>query len=148
MSDWIIDAVEGLMGSPWIYVALLGLAALDGFLPIVPSETLAITAGVYAAAGDTNLVGVIAAAAVGAVAGDHISYFLGHLARGRAGRHKAFDWARARLAERGGSILIVCRYIPGARTATTLTAGAVRYPLRSFSTFDGLAALSWGLYSA
>jgi len=52
------------------------------------------------------------------------------------------------LADRGGTILIVCRYIPGARTAITLTAGATRYSLRSFSIFDGAAALSWGAYSA
>ena len=44
-------------------------------------------------------------------------------------------------------ILVVCRYIPGARTAITLTAGAVRYELRKFSFFDAIAALSWGTYS-
>jgi len=148
MTDWLIDGVEGLMGSPWVYVALLALAALDGFFPIVPSETLAITAGVYAAAGDTNLVGVIVAAAAGAVAGDHIAYALGRLARDRTRERKAFEWARQRLAERGGSIIIVCRYIPGARTATTLTAGAVGHPLRSFTPYDVIAGVSWGAYTA
>ena len=29
-----------------------------------------------------------------------------------------------------------------------IAAGAVRYPLRKFSFFDGIAALSWGIYSA
>ena len=51
------------------------------------------------------------------------------------------------LADRGGTILIVCRYIPGARTAVTLSAGAVAYNLRKFSFFDGIAALTWATYS-
>src|SRR4051794_30001361 len=113
MSDAIIDLVDGAMASPWIYAALLALAAIDGFLPIVPSETLIVTAGVYAASGETNLVAVVAAAAVGAFAGDHASYALGRAAGGRlvpgpeAGtrRAAAFSWARRQLAERGGSIL-------------------------------------------
>jgi membrane protein DedA with SNARE-associated domain len=156
MSDAILNLLDGAMTSPWIYVALLVLAAIDGFMPLVPSETLAISAGVYAAAGDTTLVAVIAAAAVGAVAGDHLSYLGGRrygrrLVDGAApGSRRAagFGWARTQLAERGGSILIVCRYIPGARTATTLTAGAVGHPLRSFSVFDAIAGVSWGAYTA
>jgi membrane protein DedA with SNARE-associated domain len=156
MSDAILNLLDGAMTSPWLYAALFALAAIDGFLPLVPSETLAISAGVYAAAGDTTLVAVIVAAGLGALTGDHISYFLGRrygrrLVTGAApGTRRAagFGWARAQLASRGGSILIVCRYIPGARTATTLTAGAVGHPLRSFSTFDAIAALSWGAYAA
>jgi membrane protein DedA with SNARE-associated domain len=156
MGHAITAFVEGVMGSPWVYVALLALAAGDGMLPILPSETLVVTAGVYSATGETTLALVIAAAAAGAFAGDHASYAIGRTAGARllrrtgpdSSRGKALGWARAQLETRGGSILIVCRYIPGARTATTLTAGAVGHPLRSFSTFDGIAALSWGAYCA
>jgi len=63
-------------------------------------------------------------------------------------RAKGLTRAGKLLGERGGSILIICRYIPGARTAVTLTAGAVRYPLRSFTFFDSIAAFSWATYSA
>ena len=156
MSDAITDYVEGAMGSPWIYAALLALAMVDAFLPAVPSESLVVSAGVFAASGEPELVGIIAAAAAGAFAGDHISYLLGRTAGGRLlgraapGRRKAAALERGGrlLDDRGGTILIVCRYIPGARTAITLTAGAVAYPLRRFSMFDGVAALSWGTYSA
>lgn len=44
-------------------------------------------------------------------------------------------------------MLVVARYVPGGRTATTLTMGALRYPLRSFSTWDGVAATTWAGYS-
>jgi len=156
VADEIMELAEGAMDSPWIFAALFAFAALDAFFPIVPSESLVITAGVFAANGEPNLVGIILAAAAGAFVGDHISYFIGRTAgerlmdRAKEGSRKqrAFRQAHKLIEERGGVILVVCRYIPGARTAITLTAGAVRYELRKFSFFDGIAALSWGIYSA
>ena len=144
------------MDSPWIYVAILAFALIDAFFPIVPSETLVISAGVFAASnGEPLVLGVIAAAAVGAFLGDHVSYFIGRTVgrrwKERAGpdsrRAKSFALGERLLEERGGPILIVCRYIPGARTAVTLSAGAVAYELRRFSFFDAIAALTWGTYS-
>jgi membrane-associated protein len=151
-----MDLVEGAMDSPWVYVALFAFAAIDAFFPIVPSESLVITAGVFAASGEPWLPGVIIAAGLGAFVGDHVSYFIGRFAgekamqRAEPGSRKAAMWERGHklLTERGGTFLIVCRYIPGARTAITLTAGAVSYRLRSFSFFDGIAASSWATYSA
>ncbi|GAA1694458.1 VTT domain-containing protein [Nonomuraea maheshkhaliensis] len=147
MSHAILDLVEQVMSSPWLYVALFALALLDGFFPIVPAETSVITAGVFAATGETNLALVIVVAALGAFAGDHISYLIGNRSAGRLRDKKAFIWARGALAERGGLVLVVARYIPGGRTATTLTMGAVRHPLRSFTFFDAIAAGSWAVYS-
>jgi membrane-associated protein len=154
MSEAITQLVEGAMASWWVFPALFAFAAIDGFFPAVPAESLVVTAGVFSAGdGEPALVLIILAATLGAFAGDHVSYFLGraagrrvHQDRGR--KASAFRWAGKMLDERGGMIIVVCRYIPGARTAVTLTAGAVRYPLRTFSAFDAIAALSWGTYSA
>ncbi|TDW86447.1 MULTISPECIES: DedA family protein [Kribbella] len=154
MSDAILQFAHELMSSWWIYLALWGFAALDGFFPAIPSETLVVTAGVFAAAGEPNLYAVIVVAAVGAFMGDHISYALGRGAGGRmldrmtpgTRRYAAVLWARQALAERGGLVLVVARYVPGGRTAVTLTMGSVRYPLRQFSGFAALAAVSWGIY--
>ncbi|MFG1698862.1 DedA family protein [Nonomuraea sp. NPDC049309] len=147
MSHAILDFLGQVMSSPWLYAALFALAVLDGFFPVVPAETGVITAAVFAASGQTNLALVILVAALGAFAGDHISYLIGNKSAGRLREKKAMVWARNALAERGGLVLVVARYIPGGRTATTLTMGAVRHPLRSFSFFDAIAAGSWGLYS-
>jgi len=156
VSAAILDFVHGLMGSPWVYLALFSFAAIDGFFPVVPSESLVITAGVFAANGEPLLPLVIVAAAAGAFAGDHIAYLAGRTGGDRlvtrlkpgSKRRLAFDRAGRVLDDRGGLIIVVCRYIPGARTAITMTAGAVRHPLRSFSFFDGIAAGSWAAYSA
>jgi len=155
MTDAILHFAEELMSSWWIYLALWGFATLDGFFPAIPSETLVVTAGVFAAAtGEPNLYAVIVVSAIGAFVGDHVSYALGRGAGGRlldrmkpgTKRHAAVVWARRALAERGGLVLVVARYVSGGRTAVTLTMGSVRYPLRSFTPFAALAAVSWGLY--
>lgn len=154
MGDAILAFTHDLMGSGWIYLLILAIAALDGFFPAVPSETLVITAGVFAALGDPNLYGAIAAAAAGAFLGDHVSWAIGRTAGGRltrrlrpgTKRHATFAWAQRALADRGGLVLVVARYIPGGRTAVTLTMGAVGYPLRRFSGYAALAAVSWATY--
>lgn len=155
MSDAIIEAARDIMGSPWVYAILFAIAAIDAFFPAVPSESLVITAGVFAASGEPTLIFVILAGAAGAFVGDHISYAIGRTAGARL-RHRiaggkragpAFAWAEGMLRRRGGLIIVVARYIPGGRTAVTLTAGTVEYPLRKFTTFDAIAALSWATYS-
>jgi membrane-associated protein len=171
VGEALIDLVDQAMSSPWVYLALFALAAVDGFLPLVPSETAVITAGVFAATGEPNVFLVIAVAALGAFAGDHVSYFFGRFVRdrwrrrreaggpkealSRAGpagggtrrrRRAALEWAARTLDRRGGLILVVARYIPGGRTAITLTTGAVGYPLRRFSSFDAIGAVTWGIY--
>src|SRR4051812_40105979 len=116
----MIELLEAAITSPWAYLALFAIAALDGFFPVVPSETMVITAGVFAASGEPNLALVIAAAALGAFCGDHISYQIGRSAgtgftkRLRPGsrRRAAYDWAAKTLATRGGLLLVIARYIP------------------------------------
>jgi membrane protein DedA with SNARE-associated domain len=156
MAEVILHLIEDVMSSPWIYLALFAVAAVDGFLPVVPSEASVLTAGVFAASGETSLPLVILAAVLGAFAGDQVSYAFGHLAgprlerrAGTAGRRRvALDRARAALAARGGVIIIVSRYFPGARTAVTLAAGVVGYRWRRFAAFGAVAAMTWGSYSA
>lgn len=156
MTDTIIEMVTELMSSPWVYLALFAIACIDAFFPVVPSETLVITAGVFAASsGEPNIFFVILVSAAGAFVGDHISYTIGRLGGSRLRERSkpgskiasAFDWAEKTLRVRGGLILVIARYIPGGRTAATLTAGTTKYPLQKFTFFDSIAALSWGTYS-
>ncbi|SFD47254.1 DedA family protein [Streptomyces aidingensis] len=157
MDDAIIRAVEELVSTPWVYLALYGLAALDAFFPVVPSESLVITLAVFAAAeGRPHPVLIVCAAAVGAFTGDHISYAIGRRAGARvfrrirpgSRRQRVYDRVGLMLRRRGGLVIVVARYIPGGRTAATLTTGAVGYPRRSFTRYDAVAAVTWAVYSA
>ncbi|MFG2010944.1 DedA family protein [Micromonospora sp. NPDC048868] len=150
----VLDLLRQLVASPWVYLLIFGLTAVDAFFPAVPGETAVITAAVLATGGNPDLGWVIVAAALGACLGDHVSYAIGRgggasrLARFPADsrRRASSEWARRAVHQRGGLILTTSRYVPGGRTAVTLTMGAVRYPLRSFLLFDAIAAVSWALY--
>jgi membrane protein DedA with SNARE-associated domain len=142
--------------SGWAYAVVFVFAFLDALLPVVPSETAVITAGVVAATGQLSLLLVIAAAACGAFAGDNAAYFIGHrfgphararYFRGEKGR-KTIRWTERQLAERGGELILVARFIPGGRIAVTLSAGAVRYLWRRFAVFDAFAGVFWAFYAA
>jgi membrane protein DedA with SNARE-associated domain len=144
-----------LLSSPWAYGIVLGIAALDAVFPAVPSESLAITAGVLAGIGKLHVAPAIAAAAVGAFIGDSTSYVLGRTlgrrARARLFRgersKRALGWAERTLDERGGYLIVVARFIPGGRTATTFTAGLVHFPAPRFLGFAAIAAISWATYA-
>ena len=142
--------------SGWAYAIVFVLAFLDALVPVVPSESSVITAGVVASSGDLSLALVIPAAAAGAFLGDNTAYLIGRrfgsrvTARFFGGERsrKRIEWAERQLAERGGELIAVARFIPGGRTVVTLSAGMLRYAWRRFVLFDAAAALLWALYAA
>jgi membrane-associated protein len=149
--------IDLLTGSLWTYPLLFGICAGDAVLPLLPSETAMIVCGIQAARGQLSLGWVIAVGAAGAFAGDNTSYALGRFVgqpvierffSGERARRR-LDWARRFLEERGSYVLIVARFVPGGRTATTFTSGVVRlsWPMR-FAPFILVAAVLWASYAA
>lgn len=151
IETWIL----ALAASPWIYVALLCLATIDGFFPPVPSESVVITLAVAASTtGSPHMVGVFVVAAVGAWAGDQIAYAIGRaigtdrvpFLRGPRGQ-RAVAWARQALSARGASFILAARYVPIGRVAVNFSAGALGYRRRSFMAISAVAGLTWAAYS-
>ena len=142
--------------SGWAYAIVFLLALLDAIVPVVPSETSVITGGVVAAAGDLSLWLLIPAAAAGAFAGDNCAYLIGRQFGSRATERffsgekarKRLAWAEQQLSERGGELITVARFIPGGRTAVTLSAGSLGFRWRRFVLFDSIAAITWALYAS
>jgi membrane-associated protein len=153
MFDWLTQAVTG--GA--LSYLIVGLAAGgDVLLPLIPSETLVITAGVLAAQGRLSIWVLVPCAAVGAFVGDNICYWLGRgvgdpIARrlfgGEKGRGR-LDWAENAIRGHGPLLVMVGRFIPGGRTASTFAAGTLdlRYP--RFVIADAVAACAWALYAS
>lgn len=155
--DRLAHLLESTATSPWVYLVIVIATLLDAFLPVVPSEAVVIGAGMFAASlGRPNLIGVIVAATVGAFVGDHVAFAIGRTASGRSRlwidrgprRRATLAWARRAVAGHGGLLLVAARFVPGGRTATTITMGAVDFPLRSFATFDLAAATAWATYAS
>jgi membrane protein DedA with SNARE-associated domain len=156
MTEVFQSIVDAVSGSDWSYLIVFTVAMLDAFFPIVPSEATAIAAGVVASTGGLSVELCILAAALGAIAGDNISFALGHFLGVPVERRffsgekaqKRLQWARGLLERRGGYLIVVARFIPGGRTVTTFTAGFIEtFPWRRFLVFDALAGLIWGSYT-
>ena len=152
MLDSLVDLISDAW---WTYPFLFLFALLDSVIPLVPSETAVITAGVGAATGDLLLPLIIVVAAVGAVCGDNIAYEIGKRARPWLDRHfsgpKAAErlaWARRQLHTRGVGLVVIARFIPGGRTAVTLTAGTMEMPRGRFVAATVAAGLIWATYAA
>lgn len=150
IADWV-------SGAWWSYPLIFAIAVIDAFFPVVPSETVVVIGGSLASSGDLNLLLVILAGAAGAVLGDNISYGIGTWVGERTVKrwfrsekaHKRLEWAERTLAERGGYIIIIARFIPGGRTAVTFSAGYVHsLRWRQFIVYDVVAGLIWGTYAA
>jgi membrane-associated protein len=147
---------EALSSSSWTYALVLSFAAFDALLPFFPSETAAIAAGVLAAAGDLNILLVVAAAAGGAFLGDTSSYVVGRTAGatavnrlfGRGGGLERLAWAGRVLETRGTYLIVVGRFVPGGRTAVTLTSGLTRLRVRRFVPAAAVAAALWASFAS
>ena len=149
--------VDLLTGSLWTYPILFGICVGDALIPLFPSETAVIVCGIQAARGQLSLEAVIACGAAGAFIGDNLCYAVGRwlgtpavkrFFRGEVAQRR-LDWARNFLKERGSYVLIVARFIPGGRTATTFTAGLVQLRwLTRFAPYIFVAAILWSCYGA
>jgi len=138
------------------YLLALLLPAFDAIFPVLPSETAVIALGVATAGStDPRIALLVACAAAGAFLGDNLCYLLGrHF--GPAMQRRFFStpkgrrtqaWAERSLDRFGTQLIVVCRFIPGGRTAVTLTCGLTGYPRRRFVPATAAAAILWALYA-
>jgi membrane protein DedA with SNARE-associated domain len=154
--DDIVGRLEDALGSPWGLLVIFAVCVVDGFFPVVPSETLVISGGVFAAHEELPLTGVMAVALVGAITGDHISYFIGRTVGKRfvdrmCRRRRVAalrDRAQSALDKHGGPALIVLRFVPGGRTISTALSGVVRFPLRRFSPYVAAGGVLWAIQAS
>jgi membrane-associated protein len=144
------------VSSPVSYLVAFVVPALDAVLPVLPSETVVIALGVATAGrADPRIAVLVALAAFGAFAGDNLCYFLGRrfapfaerrLFSGKRGA-RTRAWADQALRRFGARLIVVCRFIPGGRTAVTFTCGVVGYPWRRFAVATVCAGIIWACYA-
>jgi len=151
--QYLLDLVSRL--GDWSYLIIFGAAMLEcaafaGLL--VPGESVVLASGFFAHQGILELDALIAAVALGAVAGDNIGYLLG----ARLGREwllkrgSRFGLRKKRLAQveaffqrQGPRAVFIGRFIGFARALVPFVAGASRMPYRRFVVADALGAGLW-----
>jgi membrane protein DedA with SNARE-associated domain len=151
----INDFILAAAGQPWVLVLVFACCLIDGFFPPIPSESVVVGLAAVAATADVPAPAMLLlAAAAGAFIGDNTAYLIGRATgtrrwawmRGRR-MQAAFHWAGRELRKRPASLILVARFVPIGRVAVNLTAGATRYPRRTFVGLTVLSAVLWASYS-
>lgn len=151
MAEWVIHTI-GSLG--YFGVALLMMA--ENLFPPLPSELIMPFAGFLAARGELNPLLVIAAGALGSVAGGLPWYLVGRRvgaarlkqAAERHGRWIALtpqeiDRGRELFERRGPIVLVFGRLVPALRTVVALPAGLARMRPLSFVLWTLLGSVVW-----
>jgi membrane-associated protein len=154
--EQLTDVAVHAASSPWVYVFVFALTVLDAFLVVVPSETVVVALGALAlSTGSPQLGLLIPVAAVAAVVGDSLTYWLGRavgLERFRWMRSpravRVFDWARRSLDQRAAALLLTARFVPFGRVAVNLVAGTTGFAYPRFLALTAVAGVCWACYNA
>jgi membrane protein DedA with SNARE-associated domain len=151
-----VDAfLDAFAGSPWLFPALFVLVVGDAFLVVLPSETVVVAlAALAGATGAPSLWALIPVAAAGAIVGDSLCYLIGRrVGIDRWGWQRrpriaaALSRTRATVLQRTAVLIFTARYIPFARIAVNLSAGAAQVPYRRYLPLSGAAGVGWALYN-
>jgi len=151
IEELILDAAEAW----WMPLAVFLLSLIDGFFPVVPSESVLIAlASISGVRNGISLTTIFFMGWFGAFIGDQIAYWLGRTIGARR-----FRWMRTRsvvrviggvkttLKHSGALVIITARHIPGGRVAVNFIAGATRMHVAKFMSLDFVSAAIWAAYS-
>ncbi len=137
----------GLVGLVVIVFSETGL--MVGFF--LPGDSLLITAGLFAARGDLDIVWLNLAVMAAAIAGDATGYWIGK----RAGhalyrRPNSLLFRREHLVKthafyerHGGKTIVIARFMPIVRTFAPVVAGAAEMTYRHFAVFNIAGGIGW-----
>ncbi|MBG6218893.1 undecaprenyl-diphosphatase [Arthrobacter sp. CAN_A6] len=151
----IIDSLVSLSG-PLVYIIIGALAFSEAaaFVGLVlPGEAALFLGGVIASQGHVNLGIMLAVAVFAAIAGDSVGYEIGRrfgpgLKNSRAGRFVGADkWAKGEqfLAKRGGTAVLLGRWVGLLRALVPAVAGMARMPYKTFLLYNSIGGTIWAV---
>jgi len=134
----------GIIGITGIVFVETGL--FFGFF--LPGDSLLVTAGILAAAGQLDIAWLLVFPTLAAIAGDQTGYAIGRTAGAAlADRYPKFrkqlDRAHAFYEQHGTKTIVIARFVPIIRTFVPAVAGAARMRYRSFVIFNIVGGTLW-----
>lgn len=145
--------LHDVLHSAWLLPVLVALIAIDGPVPMLPSETLLMSAAAaaFGAHDGLGVVGLFAAALAGSVLGDLAVFGLGRtsttvLPRSADAESGLAAWVRANLFRRPVVALVGARFVPGGRLVSTAAAGRLGLPLRRLLVGSAVSSALWSVY--
>jgi membrane-associated protein len=118
----------------------------------LPGDSLLVTAGVFAAAGQLRISELVILVPLCAIAGDQIGYWIGRQAGHALYRREDSLVFRKQHLQRahdfyekyGGKTVILARFVPIIRTFCPPVAGAAQMPYPRYLSYDIAGGLLWG----
>jgi membrane protein DedA with SNARE-associated domain len=151
MSHWIINLIDQAG-----YLGVAFLMFLETVFPPIPSEVIMPVAGLAAARGKMDIMGVIASGTAGAMLGNYFWYLAARvvgMARFRPfiqrfGRFLTLDWTEIEKAEKlfgrqGWAIVFFGRMLPTLRSLISIPAGLLHMRLSTFVVWSTLGTGIW-----
>lgn len=155
MEQWLLETFNQLPGGMLFVAAVFIVAfleALVGIGLIMPGSVLTVFSGWLAFHGKSSIVGIMAAAALGALLGDLISYWLGarfgiHLWNSRLlKKHQGLlRLAELFFLEHGGKSVFLGRFLGPIRGLVPFVAGASQMRPAIFSCYAIFSGVLWGI---
>jgi membrane protein DedA with SNARE-associated domain len=141
--------------SQYGYAAVGVVVGLESMGIPLPGETILVLSAVYAGThSDLHIAGVIAAAALGAIVGDNVGYWLGrefgYPLLLRYGRYVGLTETRIKLGQylflrHGGKVVFFGRFIAVLRVLAAFLAGVNRMEWSSFVVANAAGGVLWSL---
>jgi len=134
----------GIIGITGIIFVETGL--FFGFF--LPGDSLLVTAGIIAAAGQLNIAWLLLFPTLAAIVGDQTGYVIGRTAgEALADRYPKFrihlDRAHAFYEKHGSKTIVIARFVPIIRTFVPAVAGAAKMRYGNFVAFNILGGALW-----
>jgi membrane protein DedA with SNARE-associated domain/membrane-associated phospholipid phosphatase len=139
---------------PWLVLAVVFVVACAESLAVVgtfvPAAIVMFTAGALVGAGALNGWVTLAVGALGAVAGDGISYELGHRYHREVrtwwvtkGHEAVWERGERFVQRHGGKSIVLARFFAPVRAIVPLVVGTAHMPRRRFYPINIASALAW-----
>ena len=117
----------------------------------LPGDSLLVTAGIFASLGYLNLWWLLLVAALCAIAGDQLNYYIGRKAGkslfaredSRFFKRKYLIQAQEFYKKYGPKTIVLARFVPGVRPFAPAVAGAAEMDYHKFVTYNILGGLLW-----
>ena len=146
-----LDQLQELIGR-WGYLVIFGAMLLENAGLPLPGETITLLGGYAAGSGQLSLLGVIGAAAGGAILGDNLGYWVGRWAGwslilrvGRLLRQSSdqMEKLREQFLRHANASVLMGRFVAVLRVIAGPMAGAVGMPYPNFLLCNLLGAILW-----
>ena len=151
MTQTLLNLVDQHLVLAYVFLFLVCMGeALFVVGLFVPSTVVLVAAGAMIGAGKLPFLPVLGVAAAGAVAGDALSYWIGHHYRDRLrgfGPFKRYgaliDKGEAFFHRHGGKSVFLGRFVPGVKAIVPGIAGMAGMRIPRFATVNVVSAFAW-----